>query len=806
MSNDAYKECGLYSHQGLSSPSQQPKVLDTGWKKRKNPSIECPGSGDHSNLHRKAMFSRTNSNSSSGSYGNAKFSDISESSGDSFKSALSHPPELSGYSSNTFGQYGRATGTVECSDDQWQGTSTKNLTRTAYLHGSGVGSDSTNILDDTAIMLLTGVDSVSPLEKCSELNSDASSPSEFVVENAVFRAEPVVPQTTPASPTPTATTTTTTANMLPDASNLECGLLGFRPQIFQRLASIKVFVLFLSLLVTVQQAVASGYLNSVITTLEKRYEVPSYITGLISSMYEIGNVSTVIFVSYLGSSRNIPVWIAVGCVVMGTGSLLFVGPQLMLERWSVEGAGINSTNSSSICTAATVHHQPIDKLPELGFPKLQGPPSSPSNCPPDEASPAQLAPVLFFMVGQLLLGAGGSPLLTLGTTYIDDHVAKKNSSLYIGIIYTMSAFGPVLGFLLGGYLLSYYVDTYFVPDELIHIDRTHPRWIGMWWAGFLYCSIALIVLSVPFLMFPKRLSKEREKVRLAEKKLHENITKGHRRNKSETSTCSKQSRTSLASRRMYGKDVRDIPACLFKLLLNPIYFMTSLAACMELIIVSGFIVFLPKYLETQFSISNVQASVFTGGVAIPGACIGTFLGGYILKRFSLRPKGALQLVMVCNLIGLSLYGLVFVLGCENVKMAGTTSPYFIRTADGKLSSSVEQMTATPILPTDPSSLLTALGGAALPKFMSGSATTEEPQFLHVMDSVARGSTLYSGGKLGSSDQRFRVNLTSWCNTGCECSHRLAEPVCGNNGLTYFSPCHAGCTAVSPSSFTNCTCE
>lgn len=51
---------------------------------------------------------------------------------------------------------------------------------------------------------------------------------------------------------------------------------------------------------------------------------------------------------------------------------------------------------------------------------------------------------------------------------------------------------------------------------------------------------------------------------------------------------------------------------MLKLLVNPIYVMTCLGACMELIIVSGFIVFLPKYLETQFSLSNIQASIFTG--------------------------------------------------------------------------------------------------------------------------------------------------------------------------------------------------
>ena len=63
---------------------------------------------------------------------------------------------------------------------------------------------------------------------------------------------------------------------------------------------------------TIQQALTSGYLNSVITTIEKRYEIPSSISGIIASMYEIGNVVTVIFVSYLGSRRHIPIWIGMG--------------------------------------------------------------------------------------------------------------------------------------------------------------------------------------------------------------------------------------------------------------------------------------------------------------------------------------------------------------------------------------------------------------------------------------------------------------------------------------------------------------
>ncbi|XP_077989912.1 solute carrier organic anion transporter family member 1B1-like [Glandiceps talaboti] len=45
-----------------------------------------------------------------------------------------------------------------------------------------------------------------------------------------------------------------------------------------------------------------------------------------------------------------------------------------------------------------------------------------------------------------------------------------------------------------------------------------------------------------------------------------------------------------------------------------------------------------------------------------------------------------------------------------------------------------------------------------------------------------------------------------CNAQCECSLDHYQPVCGSNGLMYYSPCYAGCTnAHSDKNFTNCGC-
>ncbi|CAO1319586.1 unnamed protein product [Diamesa serratosioi] len=543
-----------------------------------------------------------------------------------------------------------------------------------------------------------------------------------------------------------------------DEMSKDCGILSCRPVKIQKLARIKIFVLLLSMLVTLQQALSSGYINSVITTIEKRFDIPSSLSGLIASCYEIGNVVTVIFVSYLGSRRHIPVWIGVGAVIMGIGSIMFMVPHFLGED-SASSAFDNKT-TDNICRVVSLRDQDID-LGRLGhgFSQLSNPALTPHNNLREpnclESKSSTFGPVLFFVIGQVLLGCGSSPLFTLGTTYVDDHVRKESSSMYIGFMYSMAAFGPVLGFLLGAYLLSFHMDSF--SGNVINIEPTSSRWVGMWWGGFLLCGILLIIVAVPFFSFPKVLTREKKKIRNAEQNKPQIVISTNNTTNSlprqqqpvqqqlqqipqkpqQQQQQQQQSNSGNKPDTGYGQDIKDIPLSMWRLISNPVYIVTCLGACMELMIVSGFVVFLPKYLETQFSLGKSQASVFTGSIAIPGACIGIFVGGCFLKRFQLKPKGAVQFVLISNLICLGCYGFLFFLGCDNLKMAGTTTPYYNNT-------------------------------------------------IHNMEP-------------------FQVNLTAACNYGCECPITEVEPVCGNNGLTYFSPCHAGCTKSSSSNYTDCAC-
>ncbi|XP_032484115.1 solute carrier organic anion transporter family member 4C1 isoform X2 [Phocoena sinus] len=319
-----------------------------------------------------------------------------------------------------------------------------------------------------------------------------------------------------------------------------------------------------------------------------------------------------------------------------------------------------------------------------------------------------------FILGQLLLGTGGTPLYTLGTAFIDDSVPTHKSSLYIGIGYSMSILGPAIGYVLGGQLLTMYIDADL--GQSIDITEDDPRWLGAWWIGFLMSWLFAWSLIIPFSCFPKHLPGTAEIQDGKTSQIHQSNSLQHTDGN-------------------FGQSFKDFPAALKNLMRNTVFMCLVLSTCSEALVTTGFATFLPKFIENQFGLSSSSAATLAGTVLIPGAALGQILGGILVSKFKMTCKNIMKFALLMSITALTLTFVFVYANCENEPFAGVSESY------------------------------------------NGT------------------------GELG--------NLIAPCNANCNCLRSYYYPICGGNGIQYFSPCYAGCTnSVSkrhPKVYYNCSC-
>ena len=70
------------------------------------------------------------------------------------------------------------------------------------------------------------------------------------------------------------------AGITPEDLERDCGLISCRPRACHGCANIKVFIFALCVLSTLSGMMIPGYLNSVITTIETRFQIGSSISGI----------------------------------------------------------------------------------------------------------------------------------------------------------------------------------------------------------------------------------------------------------------------------------------------------------------------------------------------------------------------------------------------------------------------------------------------------------------------------------------------------------------------------------------------
>uniref|UniRef100_A0A8D0CYM0 Solute carrier organic anion transporter family member n=1 Tax=Sander lucioperca TaxID=283035 RepID=A0A8D0CYM0_SANLU len=244
------------------------------------------------------------------------------------------------------------------------------------------------------------------------------------------------------------------------------------------------------------KAFGGAYMKSSITQIERRFDIPSSLIGVIDGSFEMGNLLVVAFVSYFGAKLHRPRLIGIGCLIMAAGSFLIALPHFFQGLYKYETSVSHSTDINSTASILPCLSNHSLAVADETFPLLA--------C--EKAAGSSMW--IYVFLGNMLRGIGETPIMPLGVSYLDDFAKEENTPFYLACIHTVGILGPMFGFMLGSLLAKIYVDIGFVDLDSVTINHKDSRWVGAWWLGFIVTGTIILLSSIPFWFLPKSLPKE----------------------------------------------------------------------------------------------------------------------------------------------------------------------------------------------------------------------------------------------------------------------------------------------------------
>lgn len=189
------------------------------------------------------------------------------------------------------------------------------------------------------------------------------------------------------------------------------------------------FIICLSIIGVAQGLVVTGVAFTILTSIEKQFGMTSAQVALFGTSYDVAYGIFCAIVGYIGHKHK-PRWLGIGLVIMAIGAVVASLPKYIIGEYK---AGVQV--KSDFCRYSTSSRH----RPECG-------------------GAAEWYYTFIFIVGNVLLGIGATPIYVLGPAHIDEITTRGQNSLYTGIFFASAALGPALGFIIGLPILNTWVD------------------------------------------------------------------------------------------------------------------------------------------------------------------------------------------------------------------------------------------------------------------------------------------------------------------------------------------------------------
>ncbi|KAK2704665.1 hypothetical protein QYM36_016896 [Artemia franciscana] len=416
-----------------------------------------------------------------------------------------------------------------------------------------------------------------------------------------------------------------------DDEDTKCGIGPFQGDWLQKFANKQSYIIVYSIIGTFQSMFFT-YFVAVLTTIEKQFRFKSRTTGVVLSGNECSQILLSLLLSYFGGQGHRPRLLGIGMLCSSLACFIVIIPHLFYSP-DTEIPLTNQNNLTFTCSDSRA-------------------PSSNDCGQPDYTD--SIMPSIFLFLSQFVSGIGSTMFYTLGIPYLDDNTKKTKAPMLIGITSCLRLFGPTLGFLLAAACLKLYVN---VTDQPF-FGTTDPRWIGAWWLGFVAVGLLLIPAAMMISCFPRRLP--RKQTRISSSGVYRQVS---RQSSSKSNSPANSERPKL----------KDFPMAMKRLLTNKPLMWNNVNNVFTVFAISGYITFLPKYMQAQFQLSASNASIVNGIAGIAFMAMGLLIGGMVLSKLQPRAINVQIYMIVADLVYIIIFGVFAFVGCDSKPLHGMRS-------------------------------------------------------------------------------------------------------------------------------------